>query len=208
MCAFAAVCAYVWRYLCPSLSGNSSLIAGFFMWRWLHLHSNLHMLFFSFFFFLLPIPSLPFPSSIRSLPLFAMHVISHLKSRDIDSDPAVVFPFCLRVFLTHELPQSIFVSPDQLPHTNLGNEPVLWNGLNHVYFLPMIILCNTQSNNVSRIRANVSCRLISIAAPLQWNLTDVKDTIAWIGPRLSINHVAPLTSSHNAAGCMLWIFNM
>lgn len=42
--------------------------------------------------------------------------------------------------------------------------------------------------------------LISIAAPLQWNLTDVKDTVARIGSRLSINQVAPLTPSHNAVG--------
>lgn len=42
--------------------------------------------------------------------------------------------------------------------------------------------------------------LISIAAPLQWNLTDVKDTVARIGSRLSINQVAPLTPSHNGVG--------
>lgn len=138
MCVALSLSFSVWKF-----KSNRWL---FFMWRWLHLHSNLHMLFYFFF------ASLPFPSSTLSLPLFAMHVISH-KSRDIDSDPAVLFPFCRRVFLTRELPQSIFVSPDQLPHPNLGNEPVLWNGLNHVYFLPMIILYNTQSNNVRRIRA-------------------------------------------------------
>lgn len=197
MCAFAAVYACVWRYLCPSLSGNSSLIAGFFMWRWLHLHSNLHTLFYFFF------PLLPFLFLL--LPCVSSH-ISPVTS--IHIQPSFFLSTSAYFCFSHELPQSIFVSPDQLPHPNLGNESVLRNGLNHVYFLPMIILYNTQSNNVRRIRASVSCRLISIAAPLQWNLTDVKDTIAWIGPRLSINHVAPLTSSHNAMGCMLWIFNM
>lgn len=60
-------------------------------------------------------------------------------------------------------------------------------------------------NKVWRITANMNCTLTAKAVAHKWNLTG---TIALIAPWLSINHVTPLTLSHNASGCLLWILNM
>lgn len=105
---------------------------------------------------------------------------------------------------THTQLQSLCVSPDKLFYNNYCNESVFWRGQNHMYFLPVITLPNMWDDNVWRITANMSCRLMSKAATLKLNVTDVKDTTGLcIDPRLSINQAPPLTPSHNATGCLL-----
>lgn len=150
-----------------------------FMWGRLHMHS---MFAFRPFHSFAPPPSAP--SHARCAPSVFIHQSFFLSYKNHPS------PFRLH-FLNHVIRIRIWLCV--LEQWNHPPSPL------SLHYPPrQTIMCG-------KLWGNVCCRLIPQAYTLQQNLTD---TIAWIAPWLSINQGTVLTPSHNAGGCLLWIFNM